>query len=141
MTMEDHTRRTDVTMTSLMPSEDGTLGGENTDVHTGRLVTANTGPGISWTIFEHDYIVFQFSFATPITRDRFHLRTVFLQPKKQSGGNREIAAMHIEHVMANIDEDTRIWDYKIYQEKPTLCDGDGPIMKYRKWFKQFYATA
>ena len=28
---------------------------------------------------------------------------------------------------------------KIYLENPLLCDGDGPIAKYRKWFTQFYA--
>jgi hypothetical protein len=25
-------------------------------------------------------------------------------------------------------------------ESPVLCDGDGSIAKYRKWFQQFYAS-
>lgn len=35
--------------------------------------------------------------------------------------------------------DMPIWNHKIYQENPILCDGDGPIHQYRKWFSQFYA--
>jgi 3-ketosteroid 9alpha-monooxygenase subunit A len=25
-------------------------------------------------------------------------------------------------------------------QQPVLCDGDGPIMKFRRWYQQFYAT-
>jgi hypothetical protein len=38
-----------------------------------------------------------------------------------------------------VGQDIPIWEHKIYLENPVLCDGDGPIAKYRKWFQQFYA--
>ena len=35
--------------------------------------------------------------------------------------------------------DIPIWNRKIHRAKPILCDGDGPIIQYRKYFSQFYA--
>ena len=35
-------------------------------------------------------------------------------------------------------EDMAIWEAKAYREHPVLCDGDGPIMKYRRWYATFY---
>ena len=34
-----------------------------------------------------------------------------------------------------------IWEHKIFQPNPILCDGDGPIAQFRRWFGQFYAPA
>jgi len=31
-----------------------------------------------------------------------------------------------------------VWDNKKYRPKPLLCDGDGPILAWRKYFRQFY---
>ena len=38
-------------------------------------------------------------------------------------------------------EDIAIWESNIYQPSPQLCDGDGPVGKYRNWAKQFYLEA
>lgn len=35
-------------------------------------------------------------------------------------------------------QDIPILENKIYRQSPVLCDGDGPIHKYRKWAQQFY---
>jgi hypothetical protein len=32
-----------------------------------------------------------------------------------------------------------MWENKIVQTKPHLCKGDGDIMKYRRWYNQFYS--
>ena len=37
--------------------------------------------------------------------------------------------------------DLPIWDNKIHQKRPILCDGDGPIGIFRTWCKQFYSEA
>ncbi len=34
--------------------------------------------------------------------------------------------------------DIPIWENKIFREHPILSDFDGPVMKFRKWFSQFY---
>ena len=34
--------------------------------------------------------------------------------------------------------DMIVWNNKRYREQPLLCDGDGEILKWRKYFSQFY---
>lgn len=38
-------------------------------------------------------------------------------------------------------EDISIWENKIYQAKPMLVPGDGPMHAMRRWFQQFYPAA
>ena len=32
-----------------------------------------------------------------------------------------------------------IWEHKAHLVRPALADTDGPFMKFRKWYAQFYA--
>ena len=50
-----------------------------------------------------------------------------------------IAQMTIAEIIMQAGQDIPIWEHKQYLETPTLCDSDGPINQYRKWFRQFYA--
>ena len=29
----------------------------------------------------------------------------------------------------------------MFRSQPVLCDGDGPIARFRKWYGQFYAES
>jgi len=40
-----------------------------------------------------------------------------------------------------IDQDVPIWESKRYREHPALVEGDGPIMQFRRWARQFYPDA
>jgi hypothetical protein len=37
------------------------------------------------------------------------------------------------------DKDIPLWENKLYLSSPLLCDGDGPIMQFRRWASQFYS--
>jgi phenylpropionate dioxygenase-like ring-hydroxylating dioxygenase large terminal subunit len=37
-------------------------------------------------------------------------------------------------------QDVAMWEHKKWQDKPLLCDGDGPIGDLRRWYAQFYET-
>lgn len=39
-----------------------------------------------------------------------------------------------------VEGDIPIWHNKFHLENPVLCDGDGPIMRFRKYFSQFYVN-
>lgn len=39
----------------------------------------------------------------------------------------------------DVSQDFEIWAHKIYVDPPMLAKGDGPIGRYRKWCRQFYA--
>jgi 3-ketosteroid 9alpha-monooxygenase subunit A len=48
---------------------------------------------------------------------------------------------YLENLRAGFEDDLRIWEHKIYVEPPALCDGDGPVGKLRRWYRQFYDGA
>src|SRR5690606_854489 len=80
--------------------------------------------------------------ATPVERDDVVLRFCFTYPKVEPGSMQEMAAkMAIEHTcgQTGVEGDIPIWENKIHLERPFLCDGDGPILRFRKYFEQFYA--
>lgn len=37
-----------------------------------------------------------------------------------------------------IEKDSKMWENKVILAKPYLSKVDGEIMKYRRWFQQFY---
>ncbi len=106
----------------------------------GKISTNNAGPGQAWTRFEGIAETFLLSQITPIDEETVHVRFAFSQPlkdgKKPEGG---VEAAIIADICKQLREDKPIWENKIYRPLPVLCDGDGPIAKFRKWYSQFYA--
>ena len=47
-------------------------------------------------------------------------------------------ALSREHGIKEQWSDGKIWPHKAYVEKPLLSSADGPILKYRDWYKQFH---
>src|SRR5690606_39252506 len=39
----------------------------------------------------------------------------------------------------DLSQDFDIWENKRYVDPPMLAKGDGPVGRYRKWCRQFYA--
>ena len=79
--------------------------------------------------------------TTPIDEDRVKCRFAFTQPKVDgeviTGG---VNGAIIKNIVGQLEEDKPIWENKIYRPLPVLCDGDGPIAKFRKWYSQFYVN-
>jgi len=51
----------------------------------------------------------------------------------------ELGMAIIDGIAHGVLDDLPIWDNKSYVSDPILCDGDGPINKFRKWVSQFYS--
>lgn len=49
--------------------------------------------------------------------------------------------MAAEHGLKEQYSDGKIWPFKAYVEQPMLSSADGPILKYRDWYKQFHPAA
>jgi hypothetical protein len=45
----------------------------------------------------------------------------------------------LREASAQFHDDIAIWEKKNYAERPVLVKGDGPIMKMRAWYSQFYS--
>jgi 3-ketosteroid 9alpha-monooxygenase subunit A len=42
--------------------------------------------------------------------------------------------------MREFNRDVPIWQNKVVVARPVLCDGDGPIVRFRTWARQFEAA-
>ena len=49
------------------------------------------------------------------------------------------AAGFVHEVCRQLDQDKVIWDHQRYLPRPVICDGDGPILRFRQYYNQFYA--
>ena len=36
-------------------------------------------------------------------------------------------------------QDVPIWEHKMYRDRPMVTKIDGPVLQYRRWFRQFYS--
>ena len=48
-----------------------------------------------------------------------------------------LAEAIIKDLKQQFDHDKPIWENKKYWARPALCEGDGPLATYRKWYAQF----
>lgn len=79
--------------------------------------------------------------VTPVEADDCELRFCFTHPIVEPGSVEEqaiAAAIASTTGQAGVEGDIPIWNKKIHRVQPLLCDGDGPILRFRKYFEQFY---
>jgi hypothetical protein len=55
--------------------------------------------------------------------------------------NHIIARAAFAGFCADVMQDFAVWQNKRYVHSPVLATGDGPIMRYRRWTRQFYSAA
>ena len=136
--MDGHIRSTVMESEQFALDENGNIdeSGENMDAT--RLESSSYGPGQTFQKFSRMFDIVMMGTITPINNQRIHLRFNFSLPKAQTGDHKLYAEGFRDEVVRQVIQDIPIWEHKAYLEKPTLCDGDGPIAKYRKWFQQFY---
>lgn len=72
---------------------------------------------------------------TPVDEQNVDIRVSYLFKQE---GPRDAATQFLELMDGQFEADTRIWENKVYAEKPHLIDGDGPIAELRRWATQFY---
>jgi len=76
---------------------------------------------------------------TPVDEHSLDLRfAVTLKILKDQETTAGFAKRYIENLRVGFLEDVAIWEHKMWRDRPALCDGDGPIGKLRKWYRQFY---
>ena len=76
---------------------------------------------------------------TPIDEGSLHLW--FGAALKKVGDRAKMAeftAQYVKNLQIGFEEDIAIWENKLWRDRPTLCDGDGPIGRLRKWYQHFY---
>jgi phenylpropionate dioxygenase-like ring-hydroxylating dioxygenase large terminal subunit len=106
----------------------------------GRIDVYNHGPGFSKIWFSG--IVDAINVATTIPIDRDHTQVRFNFTVRKFDDDRmtsTVADAFVKEINKQVQEDTPIWENKAFIPVPALADTDGPIIKFRKWYSQFYA--
>ena len=107
----------------------------------GRVDIESHGGSIGITRFEGVVDTLIFVTGTPVDDEtnetvmRFSVKLIDGDVESTRG----VAEAFVKEVKRQHLQDVPIWENKIYRENPVLCDGDGPIHKVRKYYKQFYA--
>ena len=73
---------------------------------------------------------------TPVSENELHACFSFMTRGK--GARATLGRKLADEVIRQIDADAPIWEHKVYHPRPRLADGDGPIMRFRRWAQQFY---
>jgi nitrite reductase/ring-hydroxylating ferredoxin subunit len=78
---------------------------------------------------------------TPVEAEQLDVRFSFtLDAGSGASPERGVGKAIIADILKQFVEDIPIWEHKRYRSEPLLCDGDGPIPRYRAWAAQFYRT-
>lgn len=130
MTFDGHKR------TGLVLAKMGTPKGEIN----GEILNANFGPGQAWTRFRGISETLLVAGITPVEHDLTRVRFAFSQPRAQAEGPMAgLARALIKDIVKQFDQDKIIWERQRFVEKALICDSDGPIGDFRRWYYQFYA--
>lgn len=105
----------------------------------GRIDSTAYGPGISVVRFSGIIDTLLVTATTPIDKENSQTRFNFYV---RSLGDESVNSSVGEAFAAEVDkqflEDIPIWEHKAHLVRPALADNDGPFMKFRKWYSQFY---
>jgi 3-ketosteroid 9alpha-monooxygenase subunit A len=115
----------------------------------GYIVGKAYGPGLNVFHFTQEGITStMISYTVPITRERSRMNMSFRHVDYPAGSKElHISKKLVDHMIGAAEGeesagfesvDFVVWNNKKYRPNPLLCDGDGPIFQFRKWFKQFY---
>ncbi len=104
----------------------------------GQIESRATGPGQSFVRFTGISEVLLLNSPTPIDRERTHVRFDFYHPPETTGSLERAARALARNIIHQLEQDTPIWEHKRYQPEPVLCKADGPILAYRRQYRQYY---
>ncbi len=105
----------------------------------GQITTASQGPGQNWVRFTGICETLLIACITPVEKDRLAVRYLYTQPKAQKDGpGAGVARAIIADVNKQMDQDKVVWDRMRYEPNPIICDGDGPIPRFRQFYARYY---
>lgn len=99
------------------------------------------GPGQRYTRFSGAFDTLLMTMPVPIDSEHVEFHLAFTHPAKATVPQIRMTKLAIASIVSQTEQDIPIWEHKAYLEHPVLCNGDGPIRQYRRWFQQFYADA
>jgi len=102
-----------------------------------KLVTMDYGPGFQIVRITGLIDTILMNSATPIDEERTDVEFCYIVKVDDDDRKARLAEAVVKDLKQQFDNDLPIWENKVYHERPVLCDGDGPVATYRKWYSQF----
>ena len=102
-----------------------------------KLVTMDHGPGFQVVRITGLIDTILMNTATPIDEERTDVEFCYIVKVDDDDRKARLAEAVVKDLKQQFDNDLPIWENKVYHERPVLCDGDGPVATYRKWYSQF----
>jgi len=135
-TYERHIRRSKVSGSRKVVDESG-----NEVVIESSINVVQNGAGQKWVRFSGlmDYLLQ--TLVTPVNEKTVEVRFAYTHERYPEGSFKHKAmqaAIAQTNGQTGVEGDIPIWNHKFHLRNPILCDGDGPIMRFRKYFSQFY---
>jgi phenylpropionate dioxygenase-like ring-hydroxylating dioxygenase large terminal subunit len=109
----------------------------------GRVDVTMFGPGFGITRFSGVVETLLMITGIPL-EPGLHRTTIRFIVRKVAGNDeatRGVARAFVAEIARQYAQDIPIWEHKRYLERPLLCDGDGPILELRRYFRQFYPAS
>ncbi|MFO0694728.1 MAG: Rieske 2Fe-2S domain-containing protein [Polyangiales bacterium] len=105
-----------------------------------RLEATYYGPGFQITEMHSVVETLMYNAHTMVDEDTVDLRFgVMIQPGSNDARfNEAYVSAYVDVLMNGFRQDARIWEHKRWRDRPVLCDGDGPILKLREWYAQYF---
>lgn len=77
--------------------------------------------------------------VVPIEAGRVEV-TFSLMARLQGIGSPDMSLALVDEAIHQVSQDVPIWEHKMRWKRPSLAEGDGPIMRFRQWAEQFTQT-
>ncbi len=106
----------------------------------GAITSNSMGPGQAWVRFTGICETLLVACIIPVELDLLQVVYCYTQPRAQAEGPAAgVARAIIRDVNKQLDQDKVVWDRMRFEPNPIICDGDGPIPQFRKFYSRFYA--
>ena len=108
----------------------------------GRIETYSEGPGFGQVWFKGIVDTLLVTSSTPVDAATTEVRfNFYVRNLGDEATTSNVGQAFVAEVDKQFKEDTPIWEHKAHLVRPALADNDGPFMKFRKWYAQFYAES
>lgn len=101
------------------------------------LVTEDYGPGFQLVRMDGLIDTLMMNTSTPIDHEMTDVSFAYTVRARGEERNLNLAQAVVKDLKVQFEHDRPIWENKAHWTRPILCDGDGPIPHYRKWYRQF----
>lgn len=102
-----------------------------------KLVTLDYGPGMQLVRMTGLIDTLMINTSTPIDAENTDVSFAYTVRTEGDTRKQHLADAIVKDLKEQFEHDRPIWEHKAHWTRPVLCDGDGPIATYRKWYAQF----